>query len=170
MKFDLYHPSQSETLIDLLCELNAYYHPTHPAPRDTVAQHALTHLVSASSPHVVLLASTDQNQAIGLAALTVVYSWAEPDPDKYKQLQLKELFISAAHRQQGVGHQLMRRVCQYALEHGCHRIDWPVKALNRPGQAFYQSIGAYEVEDRLSYRLSEPQLTLLTQQPPLFGH
>jgi hypothetical protein len=55
----------------------------------------------------------------------------------------------------------MSWVAQYALAHGCCRIDWPVKASNARGIAFYESLGARQVIERLSYRLSEPQLSEL---------
>jgi ribosomal protein S18 acetylase RimI-like enzyme len=50
----------------------------------------------------------------------------------------------------------MAWAARYAFENGCRRIDWPVKASNARGIAFYESLGAERVVDRLSYRLSEP--------------
>lgn len=48
----------------------------------------------------------------------------------------------------------MASVAQYALEHDCRRIDWPVKAANHKGVAFYKRLGANQVEDRLSFRIT----------------
>lgn len=47
-------------------------------------------------------------------------------------------------------------------KHGCSRIDWPVKAGNTRRIAFYERLGAKPVSDRLSYRLSEPELRKLS--------
>jgi ribosomal protein S18 acetylase RimI-like enzyme len=55
----------------------------------------------------------------------------------------------------------MSWVAQYALEHGCRRIDWPVKASNDKGISFYEGLGAERVVERLSYRLAEPNLSRL---------
>ena len=52
----------------------------------------------------------------------------------------------------------MKWVAQHAADHGCHRIDWPVKATNAGGIAFYKELGAQQVVERLSFRLSEPGL------------
>jgi hypothetical protein len=55
----------------------------------------------------------------------------------------------------------MAWVARYAVENDCCRIDWPVKASNDRGISFYEGLGAGRVLDRLSYRLSEPQLSQL---------
>ncbi len=64
-------------------------------------------------------------------------------------------------RSQGVGHALMAWVARHAVEQGCARIDWPVQAANTRGQAFYEGLGATQLVERLSYRLSEPNLSRL---------
>jgi ribosomal protein S18 acetylase RimI-like enzyme len=58
----------------------------------------------------------------------------------------------------------MSWVTRHAAEHGCSRIDWPVKAGNTRGIAFYERLGAKPVSDRLSYRLSEPELRKLASE------
>lgn len=69
-------------------------------------------------------------------------------------------------RSNGIGHALMSWVARHAMENGCQRIDWPVKAENAKGIAFYKSIGAEQVVDRLSFRLSEPEVGILASQHP----
>ena len=59
----------------------------------------------------------------------------------------------------------MSWVARYAVENGCCRIDWPVKASNTRGIAFYESLGAARVLERLSYRLCEPELSRLASSP-----
>ena len=58
----------------------------------------------------------------------------------------------------GVGRALMAWLARHAADQGCHRIDWPVKATNLRGIAFYEGLGARRVADRLSYRLVGPAL------------
>ncbi|MCW7537976.1 GNAT family N-acetyltransferase [Aquabacterium sp. A7-Y] len=67
---------------------------------------------------------------VGLAGITLVYSLIEPAADKRKHCQLKELYMRSSERSQGFGRALMSWVARYALENGCRRIDWPVKASN----------------------------------------
>ena len=69
--------------------------------------------------------------------------------------------MRSSTRSRGIGSALMAWVARYAVENGCARIDWPVKATNARGIAFYQGLGATQVVDRLSYRLSGPGLSRL---------
>ena len=160
MRVELVSETQHESLIDLLCELHTYYNASSTVPRDVVREHLLENLLGAQSPHRLIVASTD-NGVVGLAAITVVYSLVEPAVDKRKHCHLKELYVRSSGRSQGIGRALMSWVAQYAFENGCCRIDWPVKASNARGMAFYESLGAEQVVDRLSYRLSEPRMSQL---------
>jgi ribosomal protein S18 acetylase RimI-like enzyme len=45
-------------------------------------------------------------------------------------------------------------------------MDWPVKASNARGIAFYESLGAERVVERLSYRLNEAALQRLAMNRP----
>lgn len=163
MHIGLVLPAQCEPLVDLLCEVNAFYNPEAPAPRDTVRQHVLQNLLSATSPHQLVVATRHDGVLAGLAAITKVHSLVEPEPERRHHLQLKELFVSQAERGQGVGLALMKWVARFALEHHCHRMDWPVKAANLRGQAFYRRLGAHAVEDRLSFRMAEPRIRALAK-------
>lgn len=155
--------SQQESLVDLLCELHAYYHEGAVAVRAAVREHLCTNLLGADSPHRLIVASRADGKVLGLAAITLVYSLVEFDQDQRRHCQLKELYVRASARSQGVGQALMAGMARYAFEHGCRRIDWPVKAANTRGIAFYERLGAVLVADRLSYRLTEPGLGRLAQ-------
>ena len=133
MRVELVSPAQHESLIDLLCELHAYYHEGSVVARDLVREHLLVHLLAADSPHRLGVASGGDGAVIGLAAITPVYSLVEPAPDKRKHCQLKELYVRSSARSGGAGRALMSWVARYALENGCCRIDWPVKASNARG-------------------------------------
>lgn len=158
MQVALVSAIQQESLIDLLCEVNGFYHPNRPASREDVREHVLENLLSPDSPHQLVVAARPDNAVIGLAAITLVFSLVEPEPERRKHCQVKELFVSSSERGKGVGRALMKWVASFAVANGCNRIDWPVKAANRRGIAFYEALGARLVEDRLSYRLSQPYL------------
>jgi GNAT superfamily N-acetyltransferase len=161
MRIALVSSDQSESLVDLLCEINAYYNPEKPASRAETREHVLHNLLSQRSPHRLVVASLPDGRVVGLAAITLVYSLVEPEPDRRAHCQLKELYVSDPQRSRGVGRALMAWVAKYAIESGCHRIDWPVKSSNARGIDFYRSLAASQVEDRLSFRLVEPALTNL---------
>ncbi|RSZ31447.1 MULTISPECIES: GNAT family N-acetyltransferase [unclassified Variovorax] len=161
MHVELVSEAQHESLMDLLCELHAFYNDGAIVSREIVKEHLLDNLLAEGSPHRLVVASDDDGTVIGLAAITLVYSLVDFAPAQRKHCQLKELYMRASHRSIGAGSALMTWVARHATEHGCHRIDWPVKASNARGIAFYESLGAARVLDRLSYRLSEPQMSKL---------
>jgi GNAT superfamily N-acetyltransferase len=144
-----------------MSELHAYYNEGAAVPRAVVREHLVENLLGARSPHRLVVASEDDGRLVGLAAITFVYSLVEPAADKRCHCQLKELYVRSTDRSRGAGRALMSWVAQYAFDNGCRRIDWPVKASNSRGIAFYEALGAEQVVDRLSYRLSEPHLSAL---------
>lgn len=161
MRVGIVSEAQNESLIELLRELHTYYHEGSSVSRDVVREHLIENLLASTSPHRLVVASTSGSEVVGLAAITLVYSLVEPAPSTRKHCQLKELYVRPSARSQGVGRALMSWVAQYALENGCRRIDWPVRASNERGIAFYEQLGAERVVERLSYRLSEPYLSQL---------
>jgi GNAT superfamily N-acetyltransferase len=153
MHVGLVTPLQHDSLIDLLRELHAYYNDGAEVSRELVREHLLENLLGPQSPHQLVVAA-DGDTVLGLAAITLVYSLVEPSADLRKHCQLKELYVRSTQRSQGVGGALMAWVARHALDAGCCRIDWPVKATNARGIAFYEKLGAEQVTERLSYRLS----------------
>ncbi|MEO8021338.1 GNAT family N-acetyltransferase [Polaromonas sp.] len=161
MRIEPASKAHHESLIDLLCELHAYYNEGSVASREIVREHLLENLLGARSPHRLVVAVSSSGTVAGLAAITLAYSLVEPAPEKRKHCQLKELYVLSSERSKGVGAALMSGVAQFALENGCHRIDWPVKASNLRGIAFYEGLGGERVVERLSYRITEPGISKL---------
>lgn len=150
-------------MIDLLAEIHAYYNEGAVISREIIREHLLGNLLSPNSPHLLVVYSRDGGIVVGFAAITLVYSLVEFAPEKRKHCQLKELYVQSSARNKGVGRALVSWVANYAIEKGCHRIDWPVKATNDKGIAFYKSLGAEQVVERLSFRLSEPRVSKLAR-------
>lgn len=161
MRVGLVSEPQYESLVDVLSELHTYYNEGSVVAREVVREHLFENLLGAASPHRLVAASADDGSIVGLAAITLVYSFVDFSADRRKQCQLKELYVLSSARSQGVGRALMSWVARYAYEHGCRRIDWPVKASNARGISFYESLGGERVVDRISYRLSESAMTQL---------
>jgi ribosomal protein S18 acetylase RimI-like enzyme len=156
---------QHESLVELLRELHAYYNEGSSVPRELVRSYLTECLLASDSPLRLVVAVGDDGQVLGLAAISLTYSLVEPAPEQRRHCWLKELYVRSMDRSRGVGRALMLWVARHAVDHGCARIDWPVKATNLRGIAFYEGLGAERVADRLSYRLSQPSLGALASAP-----
>jgi GNAT superfamily N-acetyltransferase len=167
MRVAFVSPEQHESLTDLLCELCAYYNDAPLVSRDAVQAHLLQNLLAADSPLRLVVASRADGGVAGFAATALLCSLVDPTPEKRRQCLLKELFVRASERRQGVGRALMAWTARYAADNGCCRIDWPVQASNRNGISFYEGLGAEPVVDRLSYRLSGPNLARIAVETAL---
>ena len=163
MQIDLVSQPQYESLVDLMCELNRYYNDDSSVTRETIKSHLINNLLSTDSP-ICIAVAYENEKVLGFAAISLTYSLVEPMPDKCRQCQLKELYVLASERGVGIGRSIMSWVAQYAVANGCHRIDWPVKADNSKGILFYKKLGAQQVMERLSFRLSEPSLSNLAKK------
>lgn len=161
MQVNLVSQPQHESLIALLCELHAYYNDGASVAPDTVRAHLINNLLGPDSPLRLVVACDGAGQVFGFAAISLTYSLVEPTPEQNRHCQLKELYVRSSQRSNGVGKALMSWVARYAVDNGCSRMDWPVKASNAKGIAFYQGLGAQQVIERLSFRLSEPGLGAL---------
>ena len=144
-----------ESLVGLLCELHSYYNEGSSVPHGLVRSYLLECLLAPTSPLDLVVASREHSQVLGFAAISLTHSLVEPTAEKRHHCWLKELYVRSSSRSLGAGKALMSWVARYAVAHGCCRIDWPVQATNARGIAFYESLGAKQVVERLSYRLSE---------------
>jgi GNAT superfamily N-acetyltransferase len=150
-----------ESLADLLCEVHAYYNDGASASRELVRSYLVDTLLAPESPLKLVVAGPGAGEVAGFAAISLTYSLVEPSTERRRHCWLKELYVRSGSRGAGVGRALMSWVARYAVDNGCGRIDWPVKASNARGIAFYERLGAMRVVERLSYRLSEPGLSRL---------
>ena len=166
MRVDLVSQPQYESLVELLCELHTYYNEGSSVPREMVRSHLIDNLLGADSPLRLVVAHEDNGHVLGFAAISLTYSLVEPTPEQRRHCQMKELYVRSSKRSLGVGKTIMSWVAQYAANNGCRRIDWPVKATNARGISFYKGLGAQQVVERLSFRLSEPGLIALASSGP----
>lgn len=143
---------QTDSMVDLLCELFEYYNHGQNVSREDVRQHLSENLSGENSASKLLVAHTEKD-VIGFAAISFFHSLVDPRPEHNKQCLLKELYVLNAYRNRDIGAQIMERVIQVAGEAGCARIDWNVKTHNHSGIRFYKRFSAERVEDRASYRI-----------------
>ena len=81
VQVDLVTPSQHESLVDLLCELHAYYNEHATVPRDLVRNYLVDTLLGANSP-LQLAVAFDNDTVLGFAAISLTWSLVDPTPDK----------------------------------------------------------------------------------------
>lgn len=164
IQVNLVSPPQYESFVELLGELHTYYNEGSSVPPEMVRSHLIDHLLGPDSPLRLVVAHDGAGRVFGFAAISLTYSLVEPTPELRRHCQLKELYVRSSERSRGVGKAIMSWVARYAVENGCGRMDWPVKAGNARGIAFYQGLGAQQVVERLSFRLSQPGLGELARQ------
>ncbi len=141
-------------LVPLLTALYRHDVPqAAPPAADTVIAH-VTRLLDPANPHRLLIAWDIDNHALGLAAMAVLTAVSDPRPDRWTQVEMKELFVLPGFRGLGIGRALMAGVRDHALAVGACRIDWHVRRDNHRGIAFYRGLGAEIVENRHSMRLN----------------
>ena len=88
-----------------------------------------------------MLAEAD-GAAVGLALWYYTFSTFRGRPDIF----LEDLFVEPAQRGHGIGLALLRHLAQRAVAENCRRIEWRVLNWNTPSIAFYESLGATEMQ------------------------
>ena len=76
------------------------------------------------------------DQPVGFASFAVLY----PGPKLKGVLFLKDVFVVAERRSQGIGEGIMRFLAEFCAAQGIGRIDWLVKTAR--SQRFYERLGA----------------------------
>jgi GNAT superfamily N-acetyltransferase len=146
--------ADAAALVPLLRALHLHDVAGAAPPDDAMLAAHAARLINPATPHRLAIAWSHAGRAVGLAAAGLFVSVSDPRPDHAGQMELKELFVLADVRGQGVGEQLMAWVEVQARAAGVARIDWHVKRDNQRGIAFYERLGGRIVEDRLSMRKS----------------
>ena len=69
-------------------------------------------------------------------------------------IYLEDLFVTPEHRGKGCGRALLKKLAQIAVERGCGRLEWACLDWNRPSIDLYLSLGAHQMADWTTYRLT----------------
>ena len=155
MKIDWLESSQHNGLVVLLCEHYNHYNPSRAADPVLLKRHLTECLLADSASTRLLVASNNQGDVLGFAAIALFYSLSDPRPDHSHQCVVKELYVGDAYRYSGVGSKLISRAAEWALEQGCASMDWDVRSSDIRGRRFYEGMGARILEDSVSYRVSQ---------------
>lgn len=122
--------------------------------------HYLTQRVFAGDSGVMVIRVEQGTAVIGFACVSVLY----PSPRYAGQMFIKELFIAASHRGQGVGKKLMQFIGQLAIERECRSLDWMTEKSNANAKRFYQALGGEILTGMHHFRLYGESLQQLAER------
>lgn len=143
-------------ILELIRELAEYER----APREAIAepQDLLRDGFSAHPKFHVVIAEWAGAPA-GFALFFHNYSTWRGRPGLY----LEDLFVRPQYRGKGIGKALLAHLARIAIHEGCARFEWQVLRWNTPALEFYRSLGAEEMNEWLTMRVSGRTLEKLAE-------
>lgn len=143
-------------ILELIRELAEYER----APREAIAepQDLLRDGFSAHPKFRVVIAEWAGAPA-GFALFFHNYSTWRGRPGLY----LEDLFVRPQYRGKGIGKALLTHLARIAMQEGCARFEWQVLRWNTPALEFYRSLGAEEMNEWLTMRVSGRTLEKLAE-------
>lgn len=90
------------------------------------------------------------NQEVGMALFFHNFSTFVGKAGIY----LEDIFVLEAHRGQGYGKALFKKLAEIAVERNCGRLEWACLNWNQPSIDFYMALGAQRMNEWNVYRLS----------------
>ena len=150
-----FSPADKTALVTLFEEMQRHYGVPCP-PRDVIERN----LAALPAGVEIMVAETDR--IIGFAAFSAIY----PGPGLRSGLFMKELFVTAGSRGQGVGKALIAAVARVAVERGHSRVDWTADRTDAGLLDFYSGLGALAQQEKVFYRLTGDALATLAARKP----
>ncbi len=80
-------------------------------------------------------------------------------------MYIDELYVLEQARGQGIGKDLFKYIADIATQNNCNRLEWWVEKDNKPAHVFYNNLGARALDEFITYRLQDPQLTEFVDAP-----
>jgi GNAT superfamily N-acetyltransferase len=137
--------SDVEAIARLLGEIEHYYGGDYtPGNADEIRD-----ALFGERPAATCLIARDGDSVLGMAS----YSYLWPAAGSTKSLYLKELYVRADARSQGVGQKFMAELQRIAEAAGCSRIEWTGDTDNPLALAFYAKMGVPRNDGKVFYRL-----------------
>ena len=96
---------------------------------------------------------------LGVALYYYTFSTFESKPT----LWLEDIFVPENLRGNGIGTQLLKRLCQIAVEKECGRVEWTVIDWNEPSRQFYFSLGAKAMDEWTTFRMMPEEFKKLAE-------
>ena len=76
-------------------------------------------------------------------------------------IRLEDLYVTPAHRGQGIGKALLQHLARIAIAEGCPRLEWDVLDWNQPAIDFYHAQGAVMLTEWRIMRVADDALNTL---------
>ena len=96
---------------------------------------------------------------LGVALYYYTFSTFEAKPT----LWLEDIFVPEELRGNGIGTQLLKQLCQIAVEKDCGRVEWTVIDWNEPSRQFYFSLGAKAMDEWTTFRMMPEEFKKLAE-------
>ena len=132
----------------ILSDLYSHYYGPGARDPEAVARYVEETVMTAGTACEILLAEAG-GRVLGFATFSVNH----PGADLRGQLTLKDLYVTAEGRGQGLGPRIMQELARLALARDCGRLDWTAETTNPRALAFYDLLGARREEEKIYYRL-----------------
>lgn len=79
-------------------------------------------------------------------------------------IYLEDLFVLPEYRGKGFGRAMLSYLAKIALKRDCGRLEWSVLNWNEPALNFYKSLGAIQMNEWITERLSGEDLLKLSEK------
>lgn len=153
MKIDICGVANVPELARLFVEMEDYYFGRGVVSYEDMSAYLADKVFSTYSG-VTVVGARKNGELVGFATFSLMF----PAPLCSGQAFMKEIFTSEVARGQGVGKSLIRFIANFALKHGCSRLDWTTDKSNPKAGAFYLSLGATLIEEKQYFRLEGKDL------------
>ena len=78
-------------------------------------------------------------------------------------IYLEDLYVEPEYRGKGYGKALLKELAKITVERGCGRLEWCCLDWNKPSIDFYLSLGAKQMNEWTTYRLTGETLDALAK-------
>lgn len=140
-------PEDIEVIDSFIKELAAYEELSHEVNYDMSMLSA--HLFDNKSASCIL--AFHENMPVGFA----VYFYHFSTFLAQQSLYLEDLYVKPAYRNKGLGKKMLQKLAHIAHQKQCGRMEWSVLNWNTPAIEFYNSIGAFPMQEWTVYRLDK---------------
>lgn len=147
-------PNDAKTIIWLIKQLAEY--EREPESAKATTQDILRDGFGETPFFFCLIAEWNCTVA-GFALYFFNYSTWEGCPGLY----LEDLFVLPEFRKRGIGKSMMKELAKICVEKNCTRFQWQVLDWNTPSIEFYKSIGAFCMEEWLTFRMETSAIQTL---------
>ncbi len=147
-------PDDAESVYAFVCALAHY--EREPDAVEATPETYRTQLASDTPPFECLLAE-EAGSPRGFALFFTTYSTWRGKPG----IWLDDLFVPEEHRGRGIGKALFAAVGRIAVERNAGRLEWSVLDWNEPAIGFYRALGAEQMDEWTTHRLTGDHLRRL---------